>query len=95
MNRYKPEYLGKVIPADNPSKMTDFVENKYDAFNKVYDTCKDQSANIADVKAVDDNSSNSLSVQVIADSETMEAIKKSAEGDQSVTVSDGIITAKT
>ena len=50
MEKYKPGYLGKVIPADNPSKLTDFVTNQYDAFSKIYDTCKNQSENISDIK---------------------------------------------
>ena len=33
VEKYKPGYLGKVMPVDNPSKLTDFVTNKYDAFS--------------------------------------------------------------
>ena len=95
MNAYKPEYLGKVIPANNPSKMADFVENKYDSFNKVYDACKDQSGNIQDIKPVDNNSSpSSLSVQIVANPDTIESVKESVKDDDSVTVQDGLITAQ-
>lgn len=95
MNKYKPEYLGKVIPADNPSKMNDFVENKYDAFSKVYDSCKEQSANISDIKPVENDSDNSLSVQIIAGPDTIESVKEATKDDDSITVKDGVITAKT
>ena len=43
MDRYKPEYLGKVIPADDATKMYDFVKNKSDMFNDIYDACKENS----------------------------------------------------
>ena len=60
MEKYKPEYLGKVIPVDNPSKMTNFVENQYDSFSKMYEVCKDQSSNISDIKPVDNGSEETL-----------------------------------
>lgn len=96
MEQYKPGYLGKVIPADDPSKLTDFLTNKYDPFNKIYDACKGQSAQIADVKPVDTGSSDSssLSVKVSADKETIEKIKEAAAGDNTVTVNNDVVTAK-
>lgn len=96
MNKYKPEYLGKVIPADDPSKLTDFVTKQYDSFSKIYDTVKDQSESISDVKAVDVGSSDpsSLSVKVSTDEETMEKIREAAKDDASVTVSGDVITAQ-
>ena len=96
MEQYKPGYLGKVIPADDPSKLTEFVINQYDAFSKVYDACKDQSANITDIKVVETGNSdtNSLSVKVSTDQETMAAIKETVSGDESVTVSNDVVTAK-
>lgn len=96
MEKYKPGYLGKVIPADNPSKLTEFVTNQYDAFSKVYDACKDQSANITDIKVVETENSGTgtLSVKVSTDSETMAAIQETAKGDESVTVSNDVVTAK-
>lgn len=96
MDKYKPGYLGKVIPADNPSKLTDFVTNQYDSFSKVYDTCKDQSDKISDIKVVEksSNDSSELSVKVSTDKDTMENIKEAAKGDESVTVEGDVITAK-
>lgn len=95
MERYKPGFLGKVIPADNPSKMTDFVTKKYDSFSKIYDTCKDQSDKIADVKTVETNDDSSLSVKVSADKEVVEKLKEKTKDDKSVSVDNDVITAKT
>lgn len=96
MEKYKPGYLGKVIPADDPAKLTEFVTKKYDSFSSIYDACKDQSGSISDVKPVDTGSSDpsSLSVKVSTDKETMDKIKEAAAGDDSVTVSGDTITAK-
>ena len=92
MEKYKPEYLGKVIPADDQSKLTDFVTNKYDAFSKIYDVCKDQSEHINDISAVDNNSTNSLSVKVSTDSSVMDSIKESTKDDKSVIIDNNVIT---
>lgn len=96
MEKYKPGWMGKVMPVDNPSKLTDFVKNKYDAFSKVYDTCKDQSSKISDVKTVEQSGSDSdtLSVKITADKEVVEAVKDSAKNDPSVSVKGDVITAK-
>ena len=95
MNKYKPEYLGKVIPVDNPGKLTDFVTNKYDSFSKVYDVCKDQSDKIEDIKAVDTEGSdvNSFSVKLSADADTVETIKKAIGADSSINIKGDVITA--
>lgn len=95
MEKYKPGYLGKVIPADNPSKLTDFVTNQYDAFSKIYDTCKNQSENISDIKVVEtgNNDPGSLSIKVSADRKVVESIKEVAKDDISVNVNDFVITA--
>lgn len=97
MEKYKPEYLGKVIPADDPSKLTNFVTNQYDAFSKIYDTCKNQSENISDIKVVESENAdpNSLSVKVSADREVVESIKEVAKNDESIVVNNDVITAKT
>lgn len=92
MEKYKPEYLGKVIPADDQSKLTDFVTNKYDAFSKIYDVCKDQSEHINDISAVDNNSTNSLSVKVSTDSSVMDSIKELTKDDKSVIIDNNVIT---
>lgn len=96
MENYKPGYLGKVLPVDNPSKLTQFVTDKYDAFSKIYDTCKGQSENISDIKVVESGNSgdDSLSVKISADKETIDSIKETSQNDQSVTVNDDVITAR-
>lgn len=96
MENYKPGWMGKVMPVDNPSKLTDFVKNKYDAFSKVYDTCKDQSAQISDIKTVESGSGDSetLSVKISADKETVDAIKETAKDDPSISVKGDVVTAK-
>lgn len=97
MEKYKPGYLGKCIPADDPPKLTDFVVNKYDAFSKVYDACKDQSERINDIKVVDsgNNSPDTLSVKISTnDDSVVDNIKEAVKDDDSVTVKDDVITAK-
>lgn len=92
MNKYKPEYLGKVIPADNPSKLTDFVTNQYDSFSKVYEVCKDQSDKIKDIKVVesDNDPTNALKVKISGEKEVIDKIKeKSKDG---IIVEDDVIT---
>lgn len=91
MEKYSPGFLGKVIPADNQSKMTDFVQNKYDAFTQIYDACKDHSEKISDIKPVDipSNDPNSLSVKV----STTDDVKKDIKEAGNVDVSNDIITA--
>lgn len=96
MEKYKPGYLGKVIPADNLSKMTGFLTHQYDSFSKIYDTCKDQSKDIKDIKVVENNNgspADSLSVKISASPETVTEIVKKAAGECSVTVKGDVITA--
>lgn len=95
MNKYKPEFMGKVIPADDPAKLTDFVTNKYEAFSKVYETCKEQAEKIENISvASSDNASpDTLSVKVSTDSETMSNIQEAAKKDDSVSVSGDVVTA--
>lgn len=94
MKKYKPEYMGKVMPVDNPSKLTDFVQNKYDSFSKIYDNVKDKSENISDVKTVDKDSSDtsSLSIKVSTDEDTLNDIKANMK-DPSVNVENDVFTA--
>lgn len=96
MDKYKPQYLGKVIPADNPSKLSDFVNNKYESFSKIYDTCKEQSSNISDIKVVENESTNpcSLSVKISTDSTSLNTIKASVEGNESIEINNDVITAR-
>jgi hypothetical protein len=95
MNKYKPEYLGKVIPADNPAQLTDFVTNKYDSFSKVYDACKNHSEKIDDIKAVESecDNKNSISIKVITDMDTVETIKQAIGDDSSINIKGDVITA--
>lgn len=94
MNQYKPEYLGKVIPANDPSKLTNFVTNQFDAFNKAYDSLKNESGNISDIKPVETDSPSSLSVKITADKATLENVKEATKGDASITVEGGVLTAR-
>lgn len=94
MRTYKPEYLGKVIPANDASKLTDFVTNRYDAFSKIYDTCKSSSEKIDDIKVVDTSNSESLSVKISTDSSTLDNISKEAKKNESVSVTGDVIMAR-
>lgn len=92
MDRYKPEYLGKVIPADDATKMYDFVKSKSDMFNDIYDTCKENSNKIDDISVVKTND-DSLSVKVSTDSNTLNAIREEARSNESLSMQDNVITA--
>lgn len=96
MDQYKPLYLGKAIPADDPSKMTDFVSNKYNAFSIIYDACKEKSSEISDIKVVDNigNSADTLSIQVSCSKDTMDYIKEATKDNGSVSIKNDVITAK-
>ena len=94
MEQYKPGFLGKVIPADDPKKLTDFVQNQYDAFSKIYDTVKEQSKDISDIKAVPTSDSSTLAVKVDCSKDTMSKIKETASGSPDVQVKGDTITAK-
>lgn len=94
MDRYKPGYMGQVIPADNPSKLTDFVVNKYDSFSKCYDNIKDQSEAINSVSPIDTpEGSSEFGMKVNTDHPTLQKIKEGVS-DESVTVKGDIISAK-
>ena len=96
MEKYKPGFLGKVLPVDNQSKLTDFVTNKYDAFSKAYDACKNQSEKIDDVKLVESNTdtTNSISIKVSTDKDTLAVIKETSKDNGSIFINNDIITAK-
>jgi hypothetical protein len=82
MKKYKPEYLGKVIPVDNQDKLTDFVQNKYNSFSKIYDICKDHSENISDISTIDTGEigSKELSINISTDEKTINSIKEEIKG---------------
>lgn len=97
MKKYKPEFMGKVIPADDPTKLTEFVTSKYDAFSKVYDACKDQAEKIDTVSPTNSPqgaSPDTLSIKVSTDNATMKSIEEAIKDDDSVSVSGDVITAK-
>lgn len=95
MKKYKPEFLGKVLP-ENKSDIADFMHNKYEGFSKVYDTCKEESEKITDVKPVssdsNNNNSKSYSVKVSTDKDTMDNIKKNNK-DDSVKVNGDVVSS--
>ena len=93
MRIYKPEFLGKVMPVNDTSQMTDFVTNKYDAFSKIYDTCKESSLKIDDIKVLESSDNSSLTVKVSTDSETLNNIFKESKKSESVIVTGDIIMA--
>ena len=76
MDKFKPDYLGKTLP-DDKDQMTKFLDKKYDAFNTVYDACKDESENIKDVSNVSLDTDDSLSVKINCEEEISERIKDS------------------
>ena len=96
MDRYKPGYLGKVIPADDQNKLTDFVQNKYDSFSKIYDSCKEDSKKISDINVVEstDTDASELSVKISTDEETIQSISERVKDDDTVKMNGNLITAR-
>lgn len=95
MDKYKPGYMGKVIPADDPAKLTDFVANKYESFSACYDAVKDKSDKINDVAPVPTkDGEKSFSMKVSTDSNTASEIQKGLENNSSVTMNGDTVTAK-
>lgn len=94
MERYKPEYIGKVISADDPSKLTDFVANKYSAFSTIYNACKDQSEHISTIAVVENNDTDTFSVKVSAGSDVLDYIKEATKDNGSIVMINDVITAK-
>ncbi|MCM1218430.1 MAG: hypothetical protein NC548_28415 [Lachnospiraceae bacterium] len=96
MEKYKPGWMGKVMPVDDPSKLTDFVKNKYEPFTKIYDTCKDQSDKITDIRPVaGSGDSDSISIKLNTESDVMEKIKEATKDNASISVKGDVVTAKT
>lgn len=90
MDPYKPQYLGKIMPAETP-KLKEFMVEQYDQFNTVYDICKASSDAIDDVANVG-NDGDDLTVKVMTDNGTMEKLGEAAANDDTVTVRDNLIT---
>ena len=68
------------------------LQNKFEQFSSIYDTCKDMSTNISDIKVVD-TSPDLLSVKISTDMGTIALLQeKSAE--TGVNINGDIITAK-
>ena len=93
MNKYKPEYLGKVIPADDSCKLYEFMGNKYDAFSKIYDACKNYSEEISNIGVTNDDL-NSLSVQIVTDEKTISEMVKKAELMNGIKIQGDVIVAE-
>ena len=94
MKKYKPEYLGKVIPADDPDQLTDFVQNKFEPFSKIYDAVKDQSEKINDIVAIDGKEKETkLAVKISTESETIQKISEKIKDDTTMEIRGDVITA--
>lgn len=92
MDKYKPTFMGQVLPVDNPSKLTDFVSNKYEAFSKCYDNVKSESEKIKEVSSVPtSDGSSEFAMKVSTDSDTMSRIKENATD---VSVDGTVVRAK-
>lgn len=92
MKKYKPEFLGKAIPVDNQTKLTDFVQNKYDAFSKIYEVCRDNSESITDIVTVDSDNTN-LSIKLTTNRDTLDDISHRLENDNNMMLQGDIINA--
>lgn len=90
MKKYKPSYLGKLMPVDNKDKMTDFIVNKYEAFNEIYDACKDSSEDISNMTIVESEQKCCLKVKLFCEEKTFEKIKGSK---RKIQIIDDIISA--
>ena len=92
MKKYKPEYLGKVLPKDQ-DKITDFMHNKFNGFSEVYNTCKDSSDKINDVKSVEKDTDNkeTYAMKVSADDSVLKDIKEK-NTNQSIDITGDTIT---
>ena len=94
MRKYKPEYLGRVITPDDSEKMTDFVQNRYESFSKIYDVCKHDSENISDVQAIDSNDrSADFSMRIVTDDETLKSITEKTQEEDGISISGNVVTA--
>ena len=91
MKRYKPTYLGKVIP-DTSDKIKKFMTNKFDAFTEIYNACKNESENIFDFIDVSTDDSESLSIKITTTDESFDNIK-SCLGEDMI-VDHNVITKK-
>jgi len=97
LDKYKPTYLGKVLPSD-PPKTKDFLQNNYPQFSDTYDAVKDESEDIRDVSG--SFTSDSFSLKISANKSTLTNISNkidtmiSDEADNELSIIGDIITAK-
>lgn len=84
MEQVKPHYLGKVLPSDDKEEMTKFLDKKYDAFNNVYNLCKDNSEKISDIKNVSEKNSDELKVKISSSKDVLDSIKNNIDSDSSM-----------
>ena len=93
MKKYKPEFLGKVLPTENTTKMTEFVNNKYQSFCKIYDKCKDNCDKINDVKIIEkeNEKKNELSIKISTNEDVLDNISKNID-EENISIENDIIT---
>lgn len=77
MKKYKPSYLGKLMPVDDKDLMNDFIVNKYEAFTEIYDACKDSSEDISNMIVIESEQKKCLKVKLFCEETTLEKIKSS------------------
>jgi hypothetical protein len=88
--------MGRALAADDIPKMTDFVQNKYDSFTKIYETCRLHSEDINDIKTIDKecNNKSELNIKVSTDAETLEKISENLKDNEKVSLDGDVLTAK-
>ena len=95
MEMYKPGFMGKVIPADDPVKLTDFVTNKYDSFSNCYDAIKENSDKINSISSVPcTENSSEFGMKINSDSDTISVIQDRVSNNPSISMIGDIITSK-
>ena len=97
MKLYKPEYIGKIVsPATDQAKLTDFLQNKYNAFTRIYNICKSESENISDIGIVEkpnDENNSTLHILISTDMLTLDRISRNINNDELVKMNGNTIMA--
>ena len=75
MRKYKPSYLGSIMPVDNKEKMDDFFINKYESFSEIYDACKDFFFFFSGISMVESEETKKIKIKLICSEETIDKIK--------------------
>lgn len=91
MKKYKPSYLGQLMPVDNKEKMDDFFINKYESFSEIYDACKDFSEDISNISIVESEDTKKIKVKLICNEEIIDKIRKKTIN---ICIEDNIITTE-